>query len=118
MFKEILQEVVDGTQGGLAGLLMDQDGIAIDQYARGDDAPDIETLGMEYSAVLKSVVRAGEMLEAGKTDEIAVKTEHMTTLLRLITEEYFVAVAIHPQGNLGKARFLLRTRAQRLRDNL
>jgi hypothetical protein len=38
--------------------------------------------------------------------------------MRLLNEEYFVAVAMRPQGNLGKARYLLRTQAPKLLENL
>jgi hypothetical protein len=42
----------------------------------------------------------------------------MITLMRLINDEYFVALAIEPTGNLGKARFLLRMQVGKLLENL
>jgi hypothetical protein len=42
----------------------------------------------------------------------------MSTLIRVINDNYFVAVTLSPDGNLGKARFLLRLAAPRLRDEL
>ena len=47
-----------------------------------------------------------------------VKAERLTTVIRLINEEYFIAVTLQPSGNLGKARFLLRTRGQALTQEL
>lgn len=118
MFKEILQDLVDRTNGGVAGLLMASDGIAIDQYSKGDGPFDIESVGMEYSVVLKGVQRAGEMLDAGETKEVSVQTERLTTVVRMLTDEYFVALAVAPGGNVGKARYLLRATAPTLIDNL
>ena len=118
MFREILQNVVERTEGGVAGLLMGYDGIAIDQYAAAGGPFDIESVGMEYSVVLKGVQRAAEMLDAGTTDEVSVKTERLTTVVRLLTDEYFVAVTLEPGGNVGKARYLLRTCAPELIENL
>jgi predicted regulator of Ras-like GTPase activity (Roadblock/LC7/MglB family) len=118
MFKEILQDLVDRTDGGVAGLLMASDGIAIDQYSNGDGPFDIEAVGMEYSVVLKGVQRAGEMLDTGSTNEVSVQTERLTTVVRMLTDEYFVALAVAPGGNVGKARFLLRTSAPKLLENL
>ena len=118
MFREVLQEVVDGTEGGLAGLLMDADGIAIDQYTRNATDFDVESVGMEYSVVLKSIINAAQMLETGSANEVAVTSDRLTTLIRLIGEQYFVAVTLAPGGNLGKARFLLRTRAETLAQEL
>ena len=118
MFKEILQDLVDRTDGGVAGLLMASDGIAIDQYSNDQGSFDIESVGMEYSVVLKGVQRAAEMLDAGDTKEVSVKTERLTTVVRMLTDEYFVALALRPGGNVGKARYLLRTSAPTLIENL
>jgi predicted regulator of Ras-like GTPase activity (Roadblock/LC7/MglB family) len=118
MFKEILQDLVDRTDGGVAGLLMASDGIAIDQYSKGDGPFDIEAVGMEYSVVLKGVQRASEMLDTGETNEVSFQTERLTTVVRMLTDEYFVALAVAPGGNVGKARFLLRTSAAKLLENL
>lgn len=118
MFQEVLKEVVDHTDGGVASLLMGFDGIPVDQYVREGEGFDVETVGMEYSVILKSIRNAAEMLDAGDAREVAIKAERITTVIRLINEEYFVAIAIKPSGNVGKARFLLRTRSPKLLANL
>ncbi|MCB9601090.1 MAG: hypothetical protein H6721_22505 [Sandaracinus sp.] len=118
MFREILQEVVENTDGGVAGLLMGFDGIPVDQFVRDDAAIDVETVGMEYSVILKSIRQAAELLEAGTAREVAIKAERMITVIRLLNDEYFVAITLKPSGNLGKARFLLRTRSQKLLSDL
>ena len=58
------------------------------------------------------------MLDTGATNEVSVKTERLTTVVRMLTDEYFVALAIAPGGNVGKARYLLRTSAPKLIENL
>ncbi len=118
MFKEILQDLVDRADGGVAGLLMASDGIAIDQYSKGDGPFDIESVGMEYSVVLKGMQRASEMLDAGSTTEVSVETERLTTVVRMLSDEYFVALALEPNANVGKARYLLRVSAPQLIENL
>lgn len=118
MFREILQDLVERTDGAVAGLLMATDGISIDQYSKGDGPFDIESVGMEYSVVLKGIQRAAEMLDTGATNEVSVKTERLTTVVRLLSEEYFVALTLEPGGNIGKARYLLRVSAPKLIENL
>jgi len=118
MFKEILQDLVERTDGGVAGLLMASDGIAIDQYSKDDGPFDIESVGMEYSVVLKGAQRAAEMLDTGATNEVSVQTERLTTVVRMLSDEYFVALAIAPGGNVGKGRYLLRISAPKLIENL
>ena len=73
---------------------------------------------MEYSVVLKGIQRAAEMLDTGSTNEVSVKTERLTTVVRMLSDEYFVALAVEPGGNVGKARYLLRTSAPKLIENL
>ena len=80
MFKETLQGVVDGTRGGIAGLLMDFEGIPLESYARVGDF-DIEAVGAEASVIIKSIQRATEMLEAGETREVSFQSERMSTLI-------------------------------------
>ena len=42
MFKEALERAVTGTDGSIAGLLMDFEGIPLESYAREGAALDIE----------------------------------------------------------------------------
>jgi predicted regulator of Ras-like GTPase activity (Roadblock/LC7/MglB family) len=118
MFKEALQGVVDGTDGGLAGLLMDFEGIPLESYAKAEAPFDIETVGAEVSVVVKAIQRASEMLEAGATREVAFKSEKMVTLIRVLNDNYFVALTLSPEGNFGKGRFLLRVTAPKLLEEL
>jgi predicted regulator of Ras-like GTPase activity (Roadblock/LC7/MglB family) len=114
MFQDALRAMVEGTEGGVAGLVMDNEGIAVDSYARGDAPFDITVVGIEFGVVLGSIKRAAESLEAGQAREVSIGTEKMTTLIRTLNETYFLALAIRPDGNLGKGRFLMRTAAPKL----
>lgn len=118
MFQAVLKEVVDGTEGGVATLLMDFEGIAVDSYSKADAQFDITTIGAEFSVVIKSIQRAAQMLEAGETAEVAIQAEKMITLIRVVNSTYFVAFSMRPDGNLGKARYMLRTRVPLLLKEL
>jgi len=118
MFKEALRGVVDSTDGGLAGLLMDFEGIPLESYTKEGTPFDIETVGAEVSVVVKAIQRASEMLEAGPTKEVAFKSEKMVTLIRVLNQNYFVALTMLPDGNFGKGRFMLRVTAPKLLEEL
>jgi predicted regulator of Ras-like GTPase activity (Roadblock/LC7/MglB family) len=118
MFQALLKEVVDSTEGGLATLLMDFEGIAVDSYSKPESSFDINIIGAEFSVVVKSIARATEMLEAGEPAEVAIQAEKVTTLIRVINETYFVAFSLAPDANIGKARYLLRTKAPLLAKEL
>ncbi|HEY8430143.1 MAG TPA: hypothetical protein VIL20_17300 [Sandaracinaceae bacterium] len=120
MFREVLQEVVERTEGGVAGLLMGFDGIPVDAYVREDASGpvDVETIGMEYSVILKDIRKAAELLEAGVAREVSIQAEKLITVIRVLNDEYFVALTLTPGGNYGKARFLLRTAGSKLLSEL
>jgi predicted regulator of Ras-like GTPase activity (Roadblock/LC7/MglB family) len=118
MFKSILREVVENTDGAVASILMGFDGITVDSYIGERNKIDMETVGSEYSQVLAQIKQAAQMLDMGAASEVAVQAENMTTVVRMLNDEYFVALALEPTGNLGKARFLLRMQAGKLLDNL
>ena len=118
MFKEALREMVDGTDGGVAALLMGYDGIAVESFTRDDAELDIQTVGMELSQAVKDIRRATEQLEAGGTREVAIQAEKLLTIIRMLNGEYFVALAMKPEGNYGKGRFLVRLAAPKLLNAL
>ncbi len=64
--------------------------------------------------ILKEIRKAAEMLDAGSAREVAVRAERVTTIIRLLNDEYFVAITVRPDGNFGKARYLLRLHAPKL----
>jgi len=120
MFKKHLQKLVDNVEGGVASLLMGFDGISVDEYTReGQEDPiDIKTIGMEFSFIMTQMKKAAEILEVGGMEEVTIKAERLTLVLRMLTQDYFVAVALTPKGNFGKCRFLLRVQVPKILEDL
>ena len=118
MFQAVLKEIVDGTDGGLSTLVMDSEGIAVDSYSKPGAPFDITNVGIEFGVVLKSIQRAAQSLEAGQAAEVAIQAEKMITLIRVVNASYFVAFSMSPDANLGKARYMLRTRVPALLKEL
>lgn len=118
MFQALLKDVVDGTQGAVSSVVMDLDGIALETYSNPEAPFDIKTVGIELSVVLKGVRHAAEMLGAGEAHEMAIVSDGLTTVARLLTSNYFIALSLQPGGNVGKARYLMRLRAPELAAEL
>jgi predicted regulator of Ras-like GTPase activity (Roadblock/LC7/MglB family) len=118
MFKDVLRNLVESTDGAVASILMGFDGIPVESYSRSPSDWNVESVGAEYSGVLGQIKQASTMLEAGATTEVAVSAESMTTVIRLLNDEYFVAMALQPSANLGKARYLMRMQAASLLEQL
>ena len=118
MFKDELHKIVDNVEGGNAGLVKGFDGIAVEAYTRDGQAIDFNTVGMEFSFILTQVRKAGESLDIGNVNEIAIKAEKLTIVMRVLNSEYFVALALGPDGNYGKGRYLMRVIAPKLQSEL
>lgn len=118
MFAEQIKNVVDQVDGGIAGLIMGLDGIALEQYVAAGREFDMNTVGMEFSFILTQARKAGELLEIGGVSEMVVKAEGLTLLTRMMTHEYFLAVVLGPKSNFGKTRFLMRMAETKLRPEL
>ena len=118
VFKNILRDVVENTDGALASILMGFDGITVESYSGGKGSIDMETVGSEYSQVLSQIKQASQMLDLGAAKEVAVQAENLVTVMRMLNDEYFVALALKPSGNVGKGRFLLRLQSGKLLETL
>lgn len=119
MFRDSLQGMVDRLAGGIAGILMGFDGIAVDAYTKaGEEGVDIQTVGMELSHTVKQMREATRQLDVGPLREITLKADKLVLLVYLVTDEYFVACAVKPEANFGKARYLMRLLAPQIQAEL
>ncbi|MBN2575946.1 MAG: hypothetical protein JXP73_15375 [Deltaproteobacteria bacterium] len=111
--------MVDRLAGGMAGILIGFDGIAVDAYTKsGQEALDIQTLGMELSHAVGQMRKAVEQLDIGPLRELTLKANDLVVLVYLISDEYFVACAVKPEANFGKARYLMRLLAPQIQAEL
>lgn len=117
MFGKLLRQIMDEAEGGLAALVMGFDGLPIETVVN-DSAMDVESIGMELSVVLHQIRRTAESLQSGQVREVSIVAEKYTTVIRVLSGEYFVAVVLSPNGNYGKAKFSLRVQSTRLAAEL
>ncbi len=117
-FHEHLEQVCRSVEGAVACSLMGVDGIEVDTHLQDGGGVDVKSLLVEYSGVLRSAREAAEAHAAGGVDEISVSTDKLLAVVRLVTPEYFMVVALTPDGNIGKARYLLRVTAPKLKSEL
>ncbi len=112
-FSDILKAVVDGTEGALGALVVGLDGIPVDEYSLKKEI-DIQSMTVEYSALLKEIEKGSQAAHLGSTKEVTVITDRAMIMLRRLNEEYFFVLIISPEGNFGKGRFLLRMSVPKL----
>ncbi|HXY39959.1 MAG TPA: hypothetical protein VEQ10_09825 [Vicinamibacteria bacterium] len=114
-----LQGVVSQVHGALACSVMGFDGIAVETYQDQAAADlDLATTWVEYASILSQLKNAAGLLKTGGVAEVSVNTERLITVMRLVSPDYFVVLALRPDGNYGKGRYALRIAAPRIRAEL
>jgi len=108
VFAETLKKVVDNLDGGMAAVVMGLDGIPVETYIKAADRIDVNTVAMEFSFILSQIRKAGDSLAVGGLEELSVKAQQLTLVCRMLSPQYFVAIAMAPEGNFGKCRYLVR----------
>jgi predicted regulator of Ras-like GTPase activity (Roadblock/LC7/MglB family) len=118
-FLEILAQVVDATPGGLAGAIMGSDGIPVEDYVRPGVSVDLPAVAVEFLAVLDGARKIARTLEPdGALEELVLACRAHTLFFRQLDDEYFLVLALEPAGMLGKARYLVRSLMDELRERL
>lgn len=117
-FRARLSRLKEAIPGAFAASIMGSDGIPIDAIETPLKGVDTSGLIVEYGALLESVRKTAQMFAAGRLEEVAVRSEHLTALLRPINDEFFLALVLGPEASLGKSRYLLRIEAPQLEEAL
>lgn len=115
MFKELLESIIERTEGSLGALIMGTDGIAVEKVLgeAGMNA-NLDVAAAEFTSLVRSAQRAGKDTGLGGLRELVISLEGTTLLMRLLSRDYFVVLAISSHGNLGRGRFELRKAELRL----
>lgn len=109
MFKEPLQVIVERIDGCLGALIMGTDGIAVEKVfaPEGHDA-NLDVAAAEFTSLVRNAQRTGGDSGLGNLRELVVSCEAAILVMRLLNNEYFIVLALSPDGNLGRSRFELR----------
>ena len=109
MFKDLLESIIERTEGSLGALIMGTDGIAVEKVLgeAGMDA-NLDVAAAEFTSLVRSAQRAGNDTGLGGLRELVISLEGAVMLMRLLSRDYFVVLALNSQGNIGRGRFELR----------
>ena len=109
MFKEALQTIVEKTDGSLGALIMGADGLSVEKFFTDAGAEaNLDVAAAEFTSLVRSASRSGSDLDLGELRELVVALGSVTFLMRLFNKDYFVVLAMKPDGNLGRGRYELR----------
>ena len=122
-FESVLQKIIDGCGDAIGVALMGNDGIPI-VHVRAQNAvesqlgDDLSSVGAEFGRILGDIHKASDSLGGGLTNEVVIRLSRFTLLFREVADDVVLLLAIGPEGNIGKARFLLRRFEREIRDEL
>jgi predicted regulator of Ras-like GTPase activity (Roadblock/LC7/MglB family) len=124
-FETILQTIVDECGGGLSAALMGLDGIPIEQVRasaviEGPDPlrGDVTNAGIEFGRIIGDMTKASDSLGTGNLEEAVVSLEAVRLIFRSVEDDLMLVLALQPDGNLGKARYLIRRSLVAIQEEL
>lgn len=109
MFKAPLEAIIERTEGSMGALIMGTDGIAVEKVfsPEGRDA-NLDVAAATFTSLIRNAQRTGSETGLGDLRELVVALDEAIVIMRLLNKDYYMALALKPDGNLGRGRFELR----------
>lgn len=109
MFKEAMTTIIERTEGAIGALIMGMDGIVVEKVlsTEGVEA-NLDVAAAEFTSLLRNAQRSGNEIGFGALRELVVSFDGFNFVMRLFNRDYFLILALAPDGNLGRGRFELR----------
>ncbi|MFN0061973.1 MAG: roadblock/LC7 domain-containing protein [Myxococcaceae bacterium] len=120
-FQTELQNVVSQVDGAVACSVMGFDGITVETVQANEQTSgelELSTTWVEFANILTQLKNAAQVLKTGGVNEVSIHAENVVTLMRLVSPEYFLVLALKPDGNFGRGRFALRVAAPKVKAEL
>lgn len=122
-FESILQSIVDEGKGIIGVALMESDGIPIVQVhgasRHGDPLHgDIGPAGVEFGHILADIAKASDSIGGGPVGEVVVGLARVSLIFSRVEDDIVLVAAVAPDGNIGKARYLIRRNLMAIRQEL
>lgn len=109
MFKESLEAVLANLEDGLGILIMGLDGISVEKVLHPEGAAgNLDVAAAEVASLVRNTQRIGRNIGLGGLSEFTLRFEKIKVLVQMVGNEYFLILALHPEGNIGRARYQLR----------
>lgn len=108
MFKDKLTRVVTNVPGSLGCLLIGFDGIPIDSVFTGKELTEMAAIAVELTNLLGKFRRMNLHDMMGDVNEVSITTGTVTTLARVIAEEYLLVLALSSEADINRGQTMLR----------
>jgi predicted regulator of Ras-like GTPase activity (Roadblock/LC7/MglB family) len=115
-FKEHLERVCSTVEGSVLCTMMGNDGIPIDSaVSTTTTSPvDVQTILIEFAGMMAQMQKSSATVTSGPVEELSIRTGQVVAILRPVSRDYFLGLAMLTSGNTGKGRYMLRVIAPAL----
>lgn len=114
---ERLQEILANVDGAIACSLCGLDGVGVASVNK-DPSFQVTAAEVEFATMLRTAEKASKNLEAGEVEELLLITEKLMMVVKRISADYYLSLALSPDGNLGRARFEIKRSIPKLAAEL
>ena len=117
-FQSELEAICAEVPGCRTAVVMSLDGISVANHVQDPGRLDNEALLIEMIGSLKQAIQAMQIVSAGSLSTFEVSTPEVKLLVRLLTDEYIIALVLAPDAIPGRGRFAVRAHSAALRAEL
>lgn len=107
MFKEKLTRVIKNVPGAVGCFLIGFDGIQIDGLFADREVPEMSAVAIELSNLLAKFRRM-QLHDLGEINEVSITTGQITTMARVVADEYLLVLAMSSTGDANRGQTMLR----------
>jgi len=109
MFMDALQGILKRAEGSLGVMIMGLDGIPVEKAWQDDEShSNFDIAVAEYTSLIKKANQSNGDTRLGGLREITVSNSNAVFIMRLLGDDYFLALIMSPEGNFGRGRYELR----------
>jgi predicted regulator of Ras-like GTPase activity (Roadblock/LC7/MglB family) len=115
LFDTTLNDLLEAIDGAFLATVLGYDGIDLGRSVKPSARGQTDHLVVETTALMKRMRKVAAELRMGSVQELSLQAEELILVLRPISDDYVLAVALTPDGNLGMARYQLAAQTPGLR---
>jgi len=109
VFKAALETILERTEGSLGALIMGTDGIAVEQVINATALDrNLDVIATEVTSLVRAAQRMGRDVDLGGAREMMFAYDNAVIVVRALNSDYFIALALDADSQLGRGRFELR----------
>ena len=113
MLDQVMDEISRRADGFRGVALVGMDGVPLVRR-EGEGSPDLDLCSAEYASMVRQLAGMGANECCGDLRSFASLGARGGLLLERVTDDYFLILALGPQGSVGRGRYELRRAALRL----